>query len=186
MIRDKLIDLITVGIARACVKEANGETVDKAAEIADVLLEQTNAAFFTKDEKEVNEQIDSDPWNNDIYKTITFVSDEILDAETYEGFRYLARREELRELLICAYPNLVYNMAGGMESATYLANVILANDYRKSTDLAEEIFAEISKASADWGCYCISAFKWGYVTSDVSRTLAELRKKYTKEIMEEE
>lgn len=39
MSRDKLIDLITVGIARACVKEANGEQVDKAAEIADVLLE---------------------------------------------------------------------------------------------------------------------------------------------------
>ncbi len=53
--------------------------------------------------------------------------------------------------------------------------------YRKSQDFAEEIFAEISKASADWGCYCISAFKWGYVTSDVSRTLAELKKKYTEE-----
>ena len=39
MSKDKLIDLITIGIARACVKEANGETVDKAAEIADVLLE---------------------------------------------------------------------------------------------------------------------------------------------------
>ena len=37
--RDKLIDLITIGIARACVKEANGENVDKAAVIADVLIE---------------------------------------------------------------------------------------------------------------------------------------------------
>ena len=37
--RDKLIDLITIGIARACVKEANGIKVDKAVEIADVLLE---------------------------------------------------------------------------------------------------------------------------------------------------
>ena len=39
MNKDELIDLITIGIARACVKEANGETSDKAAEIADVLLE---------------------------------------------------------------------------------------------------------------------------------------------------
>lgn len=39
MSKDELIDLITIGIARACVKETNGETVDKAAEIADVLLE---------------------------------------------------------------------------------------------------------------------------------------------------
>ena len=37
--RNELIDLITIGIARACVKEANGEMVDQAAEIADVLLE---------------------------------------------------------------------------------------------------------------------------------------------------
>ena len=46
-------------------------------------------------------------------------------------------------------------------------------------EVAREIFEEISKASADWGCYCISAFKWGYVTTDVSKTLAELKKKYT-------
>ena len=39
MSKDELIDLITIGIARTCVKEANGETVDKAVEIANVLLE---------------------------------------------------------------------------------------------------------------------------------------------------
>ena len=37
--RDKLIDLITIGLARACVKEASGEQVDVAAIIADVLIE---------------------------------------------------------------------------------------------------------------------------------------------------
>ena len=42
--RDKLIDLITIGIARACVKEANGETVDKAEVIADVLIENNYCA----------------------------------------------------------------------------------------------------------------------------------------------
>lgn len=45
--------------------------------------------------------------------------------------------------------------------------------------VTREIFEEISKASADWGCYCISSTKWGYVTHDVSRTLAKLKKKYT-------
>jgi hypothetical protein len=37
--KDKLIDLITIGIARACVKEASGEQVDKAEIIADILIE---------------------------------------------------------------------------------------------------------------------------------------------------
>ena len=49
-------------------------------------------------------------------------------------------------------------------------------------EYAKKIFEDISKASADWGCYCISSTKWGYVTHDVSRTLAELRKKYVVEI----
>lgn len=64
------------------------------------------------------------------------------------------------------------------EDCITIAELIYNKGYRKASDVAEEIFAEISKASADWGCYCISAFKWGYVTSDVSRTLAELKKKY--------
>ena len=72
----------------------------------------------------------------------------------------------------CAY--YAYANCRDVKSAEKLYNA----GYRKSTDVAEEIFAEISKASADWGCYCISAFKWGYVTSDVNRTLAELKKKY--------
>ena len=38
MSRDRLIDVITIGFTRAAVKEANGANVDKAAEIADVLL----------------------------------------------------------------------------------------------------------------------------------------------------
>ena len=48
-------------------------------------------------------------------------------------------------------------------------------------EVAREIFEEISKASAFWSCYCISSTKWGYVTHDVSRTLAELKKKYLEE-----
>ena len=67
---------------------------------------------------------------------------------------------------------------GNPDMAEIIADVMIENDYCKASDTAEKIFAEISKASADWGCYCISAFKWGYVTSDVSRTLAELKKKY--------
>jgi hypothetical protein len=49
--RDKLIDLITIGIARARVKEANGTNVDQAAEIADVLLENNyrNATDVAED-----------------------------------------------------------------------------------------------------------------------------------------
>ena len=37
--RDKLVDLITVGIARYHVKRANNEDSDMAAIIADVLIE---------------------------------------------------------------------------------------------------------------------------------------------------
>ncbi len=56
----------------------------------------------------------------------------------------------------------------------------LVNRLKKAKeDVATEIFEEISKASADWGCYCITSTKWGYVTHDVSKTLAELKKKYT-------
>ena len=58
----------------------------------------------------------------------------------------------------------------------------LASTYDKlenaKADYAREIFEDISKDTGEWGCYCISAFKWGYVTSDVSKTLARLRKKY--------
>lgn len=58
----------------------------------------------------------------------------------------------------------------------------LASTYDKlenaKADYAREIFDDISKDAGEWGCYCISAFKWGYVTSDVSQTLVRLRKKY--------
>lgn len=39
IMRDKLIDLITVGIARYHVKKANNENPDMAAIIADVMIE---------------------------------------------------------------------------------------------------------------------------------------------------
>ena len=38
--RDSLIDIITTAIARCSVKRASGETVDKAAVIADVLIDK--------------------------------------------------------------------------------------------------------------------------------------------------
>ena len=60
----------------------------------------------------------------------------------------------------------------------YLHADVLNKLEKAKADVAREIFEEISKASADWGCYCISSTKWGYVTHDVSRTLAELKKKY--------
>ena len=55
---------------------------------------------------------------------------------------------------------------------------------RIKAETAREIFEEISKASADWGCFYISEGKLGYVTSDVSRTLTELKEKYTEEYHE--
>ena len=48
-------------------------------------------------------------------------------------------------------------------------------------EVAREIFEETSKASIDWGCYCITTSKAGFLTSDVNRTLAELKKKYTED-----
>ena len=170
--RDQLIDLITIGLARACIKEVNGETVDKAAEIADVLLERTRMTFLTEDEWEFDEQIDSDPWNNDAYKTITFVSDDVVDEENYEGFSYLARREKLRELLLCAYPNLSYNIAGGMESATYLANIILGAGYRESQETATDIFNDLSKFIVT------KVIDNGKITYDVTDNYIEVKKKY--------
>ena len=63
-------------------------------------------------------------------------------------------------------------------------DALIKNYAQCMKDYARDAFDEISKASADWGCYCISAFKWGYVTSDVSKTLTRLRKKYVEGINE--
>ena len=60
-----------------------------------------------------------------------------------------------------------------------IACAIINNGYRKASEVAREIFEEISKASIGWGCYCITTSKAGFLTSDVNRTLAELKKKYT-------
>lgn len=62
-----------------------------------------------------------------------------------------------------------------------LANVLIDAGYRKASEVAEEIFAEIEKASVNWGCYCITTSKAGFLTEDVNRTLAELKKKYESE-----
>lgn len=63
----------------------------------------------------------------------------------------------------------------------WYANAFYNAGYRKSSNVAREIFEEISKASVNWGCYCITTSKAGFLTSDVNRTLAELKKKYTVE-----
>jgi conjugal transfer/entry exclusion protein len=57
-------------------------------------------------------------------------------------------------------------------------DALIKNYAQCMKDYARDIFDDISKDSENWGCYCISAFKWGYVTSDVSKTLAKFRKKY--------
>ncbi len=92
----------------------------------------------------------------------------------------IAMRDKLIDLITVGIVRYSVQQAAGNnpDMADIIADVLIENDYCKASDTAEEIFTEISKASADWGCYCISAFKWGYVTSDVSRTLAELNKKY--------
>lgn len=124
-----------------------------------------------------DEEIHGDLWNSGGYRTITFEGD-VVDEQTYEGLAYFAHREELRELLVNAYPLLAYNHISGVESATHLANVILANDYRKSSEVAREIFEEIERIRmiertlykrGVEGCY----------NSDSD--YAELKKKYTEE-----
>lgn len=57
-------------------------------------------------------------------------------------------------------------------------DALIKNYAQCMKDYARDIFDDISKDSEFWGSYCISAFKWGYVTTDVSKTLAKLRKKY--------
>lgn len=49
-------------------------------------------------------------------------------------------------------------------------------------EVAMEIFEEISKASVDWGCYCVTLSKGAFLAEDVNRTLTELKKKYTEEV----
>ena len=90
-------------------------------------------------------------------------------------------RDKLIDLITVGITRYSIQQASGNnpDMAAIIADVLIKNDYCKSSDVAEKILAEISKASADWGCYCISAFRWGYITSDVSRTLAELERKYT-------
>lgn len=176
--RDKLIDLITIGIARYHVQKTNGNNPDMAAIIADVLMENNVSINEWKFADQISEPFDykdvccGESWNNDVYKTITFESDEVVDEKSYEAFTYLAGREELRELLISAYPPLSYNMAGGMEAATHLANVILAAGYRKTSNLAEEIFEEIENINAHGDGYYEYWKDW-------LAKLAELKKKYT-------
>lgn len=57
-------------------------------------------------------------------------------------------------------------------------DALIKNYAQCMKDYARDIFEDISKDSENWGAYCISAFKWGYVTTDVSKTLAKFRKKY--------
>ena len=57
-------------------------------------------------------------------------------------------------------------------------DALIKNYAQCMKDYARDIFDDISKDSENWGSYCISAFKWGYVTTDVSKTLAKFRKKY--------
>lgn len=61
-----------------------------------------------------------------------------------------------------------------MIDCEYVAEELIAKGYRKASDVAEEIFAEIENEIKNHGiCYA-------------HRKIAELKKKYTKEIMEEE
>ena len=64
-----------------------------------------------------------------------------------------------------------------LETAKRLYNA----GYHKASEVAREIFEEISKASVNWGCYCITTSKAGFLTEDVNRTLTELKYKYTEE-----
>ena len=66
-------------------------------------------------------------------------------------------------------------------SFRYKAETLYNAGYRKASDVAREIFEEIAKASGEWGCYSISSTKWGYLTSDVHKTIADLKKKYESE-----
>lgn len=130
-------------------------------------------------------------WNNDVYKTITFESDEVADEKTYEAFTYLARREELRELLISVYPPLGYNVAGGGEAATHLANVILADGYRKASDVTLEVIKKVEQIltvkiiGIEEDFFHGTAAHWDGTRKacyeEMLVELAELKKKYTQE-----
>ena len=88
-----------------------------------------------------DEQIHSELWNDGIYKTITFETDEV-DKETYDGMRYLARKEELRHIIHNANPNFSHSIAGGIDCTTYIANVILNAGYCKASEVAADILME--------------------------------------------
>ena len=71
------------------------------------------------------------------------------------------------------------NQCRGEDCLDCAAVTCYEKGYRKASEVAEEIFEEISKASVNWGCYCITTSKAGFLTEDVNRTLTELKKKYT-------
>ncbi len=87
------------------------------------------------------------------------------------------REKQIEEMakLICTYPQCVnYNKIGGCKIAECqtvdIAENLFEQGYRKTADIAEEIFAEIE--------YLI----WQYDTrpaSELRESIAELKKKYT-------
>ena len=67
-----------------------------------------------------------------------------------------------------------------------VASNLYNTGYRKASDVGGKIFEEIAKATGEWGCYCLTTGRWGYLTEDVHRTLAELKKKYESEGVDNE
>lgn len=67
----------------------------------------------------------------------------------------------------------------GTTRFTDVAEILVNAGWCKTSDVIDEIFEELAKATGEWGCYCITSTKMGYLTSDVHRTLSYLRKKHT-------
>ena len=81
--------------------------------------------------------------------------------------------------------DLAENYCGGLTCLSCLAHALTEKGYRKSTELAEEIFAEIDEIIEKnrYKSYLPNSCLWSYsyLIGEIINGVAELKKKYTEE-----
>ena len=85
---------------------------------------------------------------------------------------------EIRYLSKSIAKNVIYEEDGCTVYCEELAKRLYLDGYRNVRDVVNEILNELSKATGEWGCYCLSTGKFGYLTSDVHRTINDIREKF--------
>lgn len=92
--------------------------------------------------------------------------------------------EEMAKAINKSHWRIEQDFTGCHINSTEIAEALYNAGYRKSTDLAEEIFAEIEKMLLDnhIGHYKTTIDTWCYnFNNEIISEIAELKKKYTEE-----